>query len=252
MEEWLNVSLQVWILFEFLFLISYPSLLLYYYYWDILFLIQSLCYNCRTCLQFCLYTSSDSAFQVLYIYQRFPKGGCLTPYLGTLHKVVGPFFLYPEHSILHSLCPHCFIYYELNSLLFRRTPFAWRTNWKQSTHEVAPWPFLCNTAEYFHLSTDTYVLGTGQLFILNISVFAFFKRMLAITYCWWWGDEVSPLMLCRWAVNLEKNLWESYLSPFVKTLKMTVSLDPLISLLEIYPKAIILNTEKLYVNRNTI
>lgn len=99
---------------EFLFLISYPSLLLYYYYWDILFLIQSLCYNCRTCLQFCLYTSSDSAFQVLYIYQRFPKGGCLTPYLGTLHKVVvDAFSRYPEYSILCSRCPHCFIYSEL-------------------------------------------------------------------------------------------------------------------------------------------
>lgn len=86
---------------EFLFLISYPSLFLYYYYWDILFLIQSLCYNRRTCLPFCSYTSSDSAFQVLYIQQRFPKGGCLTPYPGTLREVVvDAFSRYPEYSNL--------------------------------------------------------------------------------------------------------------------------------------------------------
>lgn len=54
-----------------------------------------------------------------------------------------------------------------------------------------------------------------------------------------------------WAGNLLKILLGNHLAAFVKTLKVTISLDSLISLLGICPMEIILNTEKLYVNSNT-
>lgn len=53
-----------------------------------------------------------------------------------------------------------------------------------------------------------------------------------------------------WAGNLLKILLGNHLAAFVKTLKVTISLDSLISLLGICPMEIILNTEKLYVNSN--
>lgn len=155
-------------------------------------------------------------------------------------------------SILSYVLSVLIVSFTMNySLLFRRTTFAWRTNWKQSTHEVAPWPFLCNPAEYFHLSTDTFWEQDNFSFLILAYLLSLEECLLLLIA----DDEGMKWTLSYFADGLQiwkKPSWKSYLSPFVKTLKMTLSLDPLMSLLEIYPKAIILNTEKLYVNRNTI
>lgn len=101
---------------------SYLSLLLYRYCWNILFLIQGLCQNCKMFLICCFYTFSNFPLKYSACIDSFSAqlldALCRLP----LHNVVGLYFSI-QSIVSYVLCVQCSIYYgdspELNSLLLR-------------------------------------------------------------------------------------------------------------------------------------